>query len=97
MRASLFVFLGRGFLALAALAVLLGYQAVAAPLDVIPNAPVQPLVASSVRLEEALRYVAARWRHDSARCLRNCQRAHTPELRRRFRRCWTLLPGGGEH
>lgn len=81
MRASLFVFPGRGFLALAALAVLLGYQAVAAPLDVIPNAPVQPLVASSVRLEEALRYVgSALAPADAARLAELSQRAHTPEL-----------------
>lgn len=50
-------------------------------LDVIPGVPVQPLVASSLRLEEALRYLGSAIPDaDAERLARLADRAHTPEL-----------------
>jgi len=51
------------------------------PLDVIGGVPVQPLVASSVRLEEALRYLGSGLSDtDAAKLAKLADQPHTPEL-----------------
>jgi hypothetical protein len=50
-------------------------------LDVIPGVPVQPLVAASLRLEEALRYLGSGLSaEDTARLKELASREYTPEL-----------------
>lgn len=50
-------------------------------LDIIPDVPVQPIVAASLRLDEALRYLGSGLsEQDSARLKELSQRAFTPEV-----------------